>query len=140
VASGNATVLEETRITAGHELFHILQSDYDPREYLVLFRYSPWYWMDEAAAVWFERAVSTEPNYVSGLMRDQMDFLLKGGLEQTTTLSVFGPTGVKNHGCGASSFLQHLAPASSGNAPSKIGDVIRLMGVRRQLNFPADDN
>jgi hypothetical protein len=112
-----------------------MQSQYDPREYFVTFRYSRWYWMDEASAVWFERALATDPNYISGLMKGQQDYLLKGGLEQTVTLGAFGTDAVKDHGYGAASFLEHLAPASPGIASTKIGDVLRLMAVESNIGF-----
>jgi uncharacterized protein (TIGR03437 family) len=139
IAGGDASALGDARITAGHELLHVMQSQYDPRAYFVTMRSSPWLWMDEASAVWFEKVMTADPNYVDTIASGNLDYLLKAGLEMTTTWGGLGigPSTVQNHGYGASSFLQFLAPASPGNPDTRIGDVLKLMATPSTIGLTA---
>lgn len=56
----------ELKTTVGHELMHIAQSLYDPRNAFSKAKFAaPHLWLDEAVSVWFERTISGDPNYVS---------------------------------------------------------------------------
>ena len=56
----------ELKTTVGHELLHIAQSLYDPRNSFSKAKFAaPHLWLDEAVSVWFERIISGNPNYVS---------------------------------------------------------------------------
>jgi len=56
----------ELKTTVGHELLHIAQSLYDPRNAFSKAKFAaPHLWLDEAVSVWFERIISGNPNYVS---------------------------------------------------------------------------
>lgn len=57
---------EELKTTVGHELLHIAQSLYDPRNSFSKAKFAaPHLWLDEAVSVWFERIISGDPTYVS---------------------------------------------------------------------------
>lgn len=97
---------ETMRITAGHELFHLMQNLYDLET-----APSTWLWMEEALSTWFERRMATDPNYIpatvaalSGLSSTNYLFLEDHGLEYPPG----DPKNVQNHGYGASMFLESL--------------------------------
>src|SRR5690606_5603322 len=66
----NATFLEKRenweymRITAGHELLHLMQALYNPAGAL-----TPWLWFEEASATWLERRLTSIPEYVPPTVR-----------------------------------------------------------------------
>ena len=109
------------RTTTGHELFHILQRLYDPRDRYTKAR-SPgeWLWFDEAASTWFERRMSSNSSYLSfNVQNENYRFLRRRNLE-------FAPgdsNQVQDHGYGASLFLEHLSTA---NGDTIIGDIVKL--------------
>ncbi|NWF82646.1 MAG: hypothetical protein HXY18_02310 [Bryobacteraceae bacterium] len=74
---------EASRITAGHELFHLFQSYYDPRRWAQrTFLGASWLWMWEAASTWFEQKMSSAvAAYLADTTRTNADFLFRGGLE-----------------------------------------------------------
>jgi hypothetical protein len=56
----------ELKTTVGHELLHVAQSLYDPRNSFSKAKFaSSHLWLDEAVSVWFERIISGDPTYVS---------------------------------------------------------------------------
>jgi uncharacterized protein (TIGR03437 family) len=107
---------ETLRITAGHELFHLMQALYDGRPAAtVATNPGAWYWFNEAASTWFERQMASNPNYVSTAVSpsdpldksDNYAFFIKHGLEYPD-----GDTReMQEHGYGASMFLEHLSSA-----------------------------
>jgi len=99
------------RVTAGHELLHLLQNLYDPRAAgQMASGGSSWLWMEEATATWFESAISGDPTYLPPTAsNDNSTFLVNHGLEYPP-----GATkDVQSHGYGASLFLQAVVPASA---------------------------
>ena len=96
---------DAVRTTVGHELFHIVQSLYDPRP---LWRRnyikSPWLWMMEAASTWFEKKMARTSPYLSSNALANADFLFNHGLEFTPG----DKTEVSRHGYGASMFLEYM--------------------------------
>jgi uncharacterized protein (TIGR03437 family) len=69
--------IEDLSITAGHELLHIMQAQYDNTGITT----SGWTWLFEAAAVWLERALASDPNFVSPHAKSYMYFLYTDPLE-----------------------------------------------------------
>ncbi|QOY88153.1 hypothetical protein [Paludibaculum fermentans] len=115
---GGQKELDDARITAGHELLHIMQAQYEGNSS------SGWLWMEEASATWLERAMSGDGNYISGNASENMYFLYTEPLEVADWWS---PAAARRHGYGASLLLQTLAPASPGVVDARIGDVLKLM-------------
>ena len=120
----NSTLVTDAtnrRVTAGHELFHLLQNLYDPRTLFQVAKLSSsWLWMLEASATWFERLMANDPKFVPSNVTSFADFLTKHGLEYPP-----GDTGtVQDHGYGAAMFLEHV---SKQKGDSAVGDVIKLM-------------
>jgi len=115
--SGSASDLEDARITAGHELLHIMQAQYEGNS-------SGWLWLEEAAATWLERALTSDEGYVSGNAKENMYFLYSDPLE---VAGRWGTETVRRHGYGASLLLQSLAPAFPGQVDRRIGDVMKAM-------------
>jgi uncharacterized protein (TIGR03437 family) len=119
--------LETMKLTAGHELFHVMQNLYSvqPRGA------NAWLWLLEAASTWFERMLSTDPNYVAQTTQDNIannPFLFNEGLEYPP-----GDAGlVQDHGYGAAAFLQTF---SDRHGEKSVGDVIRRMSDYTGLVF-----
>jgi hypothetical protein len=112
--------LDDLAITAGHELLHILQAQYEGG----FTASSGWLWLEEAAATWLERALSSGDNFISPNAKSNMGFLYTDPLEVS---SWYGREAARQHGYGAALYLQSLAPASSGAADARIGDLFKLM-------------
>ncbi len=111
--------LPEMRAATGHELMHLAQFLYDPRNrYSMAVWPGAWFWMNEATAVWFEGLVRGNPSQVSDIARANYPFLIGHGLEYPPG----DPTDVQDHGYGASMFIQQIA-ALKGN--SFVGDLIK---------------
>lgn len=135
---------EEFRIAAGHELFHIFQSYYDPRRWgQRTFSGASWLWMWEAASTWFEQKMSSAGrNYLSDTTRANAKFLFQGGLEQLpgVTSALTGTAAVRRHGYGAAVFLGYFTRGND----SVIGDLIKLseestgLVFKDFLNSPVD--
>ena len=91
--------LEAPKISAGHELFHIIAYLYGAYKWLRDPGNYGYVWIHEASAVWFETMLSEDPNYFSAKASDteEMQF-------------IFHPleTEKARHGYGASSFLRYL--------------------------------
>jgi uncharacterized protein (TIGR03437 family) len=120
----NSTLMTDAttrRVTAGHELFHLLQNLYDPRTLFQMAKFSSsWLWMLEASATWFERLMVNDPNFVPSNVNSFRDFLTQHGLEYPP-----GDTKtVQNHGYGAAMFLEHV---SKQKGDSAVAEVIKLM-------------
>ncbi len=113
---------DDFRTTAGHELFHIFQSYYDPRRWAQrTFTGASWLWMWEAASTWFEQKMAAAGrNYLSENTRAYAKFLFEGGLEQLPGL--LSTAGVRRHGYGAATFLQFFTRGND----SVVGDLIKL--------------
>lgn len=115
---GGQKELDDARITAGHELLHIMQAQYEGSGS------SGWLWLEEAAATWLERAMSGDGAYISGNASENMYFLYTEPLE---VAGWWSPTAARRHGYGASLLLQTMAPAAPGVADARIGSVLKLM-------------
>jgi len=107
--------------TAGHELFHLFQSYYDPRRWAQrTFTGASWLWMWEAASTWFEQKMSAAGTaYLADMTRVNAGFLFRGGLEQPPGL--LSAVGARSHGYGAAMFLQHFIRGND----RRVGDLIR---------------
>jgi uncharacterized protein (TIGR03437 family) len=104
------------RVTAAHELFHLMQNLWDPAS-----APSKWLWMEEAMSTWLEKRLFKGSSYIpTTLHQDPIDptsvinydFFENHGLEwapQTTLFSNGNAEQVQNHGYGASMFLEYLA-------------------------------
>ena len=97
---------EKMRTTVGHEIFHAIQSAYDPRSSLTI-RHSwstPYFLMlSEASSTWFERKVMGGGAYVSPQFLSNMD-MKSTGLEMWRDKPE-----AQNLGYWASGFLRFLA-------------------------------
>ena len=122
------------RDAAAHELFHLVQYLYDPRNRITMARNpGAWYWADEATAVWFENHFngSSAPPQV---VRENHAFMTKRGLE-------FPPPGddpdlagpVQDHGYGAAELMRDLARREGDAA---VGELVRRKSSSAVL--PAD--
>jgi uncharacterized protein (TIGR03437 family) len=109
--------LDDARITAGHELLHIMQAQYEGSS-------SGWLWLEEATATWLERALTSDDTYLSGNAKENMYFLYTEPLEVAGWWST---EAARRHGYGASLLLQTLAPAATGSVDARIGDLTKLM-------------
>lgn len=120
----NSTLVTDAttrRVTAGHELFHLLQNLYDPRTLFQLAKLSTsWLWMLEASATWFERLMANDPKFVPSNVNNYVNFLTQHGLEYPPGDSKT----VQNHGYGAAMFLEHV---SKQKGDSAVAEVIKLM-------------
>lgn len=125
---GAKLYLDDAYPTVGHELLHIMQSLYDPRDRVrKTIQHSSWLWLMEASATWFEKAMASADSFFSPNAAENWAFLFRRSLEAQPGL-VNGKA-ITHHGYGAAAFLQHLAPASPGKAPALVGEMIRLLGV-----------
>ena len=127
--------LEVLKITAGHELFHLLQNQYDPRIDWDRDWGSPldaWYWMQEAASTWFEELIAKNPSHIPEAVKEEWDFLASHGLEYpppSSNPSKEEALPVESHGYGAAMFLHYLVETQGG--PSAIGKIFQ-----RRANHP----
>ena len=129
--SGGLTA--DLKATLGHELFHVLQNLYDPRDAIRIAK-SPgsWLWYQEAASTWFEsRAIGDRNNVPAIVQQDNYSFLSKHGLEYQPG----DASAVQNHGYGASMFLQFLADHAGGD--SVVGTILKD-GLLRSQGILAD--
>jgi len=114
--------IENMRITAGHELFHLMQNLYDLES-----APSTWLWMEEAVSTWFERRMAKDPAYVSATVAppgsDNFLFLTRRGLEYPPG----EPARVQEHGYGASMFIESLTRR---HGDKILGQILSLMSVR----------
>jgi len=125
---GRKLYLEDANLTAGHELLHIMQTLYDPRGRLrKTFGHSTWLWLMEATATWFEKAMASKDSYVPLNAIENWAFPFQRALEAPP--GILDGAAARRHGYGASAFLQHIAPASTGNAPAPVGEILKLLGV-----------
>lgn len=118
---GGTADVPRMKVAAGHELFHLMQFLYDPRNRWTQARQpGTWLWLDEASATWFESLMAGSDSYVPGTVReDNYSFLVRHGLEYPPG----DPSNVQGHGYGASMFLKHLTK-SKGN--TFVGDLYKL--------------
>lgn len=93
----------ELKTTVGHELLHIAQSLYDPRNSFSKAKFAaPHLWLDEAVSVWFERIISGDPNYVSPIYETAAKTALIGA-------QVAGsPNYRADYGYGQASLIQYI--------------------------------
>lgn len=101
----NQTEIDTMKLSASHELFHLVQAMYDARSwYSIAKNRGRWYWMDEASAVWFETQMSPDPNnYLASVAKDNSNFLYNNSLDFYTG----SDSEVESHGYGASIFLKY---------------------------------
>jgi uncharacterized protein (TIGR03437 family) len=112
------------RSTAAHELFHVLQNLYDPRDaaQIKFGGETPWLWYEEAASTWVERPASSDPpNYVP----DTILPTVGGQANYSFIKEGLGGNNTQDHGYGASMFLQYLGQRFGTRI---IGDVLKVMG------------
>lgn len=89
------------KLTAAHELFHLVQSYYDPREIQVL--PSEFWWVEEATAVLMERKAASDPNtYLSEVLKTHAYAPLEG------LVAGLAKNGAEHHGYGMSSMFKYL--------------------------------
>jgi len=121
--------IETGCVTAGHELMHVVQGLYDPRgRTRRTLSHSPWLWMLEASATWFERAVSTNPNYLPANLRNNLKALLYTPLEVQP--GWWSDSGARAHGYAASALLQAIDPLSQSSGGATVANVLKLMGEK----------
>lgn len=119
--------IERMRITAGHELFHLMQNLYDLES-----APSTWLWMEEAISTWFERRMAKDPSYVPATVAppgsDNFLFFTRRGLEYPPG----EPSAVQEHGYGASMFIESLTRRHSEKIVGQILDsmAVRATGIR----------
>ena len=122
------------RDAAAHELFHLVQYLYDPRNRITMARNpGAWYWADEATAVWFENHFngSSAPPQV---VRENHAFMTKRGLEfppPGDDPALAGP--VQDHGYGAAELMRDL---SRRKGDAAVGELVRRKSSSAVL--PAD--
>jgi len=125
---------EEACITAGHELMHIVQSLYDPRgRTRKTLTHSPWLWMLEASATWFERAVSSQSDYLPPNFRNNFPLLFNTPLEVQP--GWWSNNGARAHGYAASALLQFIDPVSPTTGGATVAGVIRQMAEKESGLF-----
>lgn len=107
---------------AAHELFHLAQFLYDPRNRISMARDpGKWLWADEATSIWFENVFngkSTPPQVV----RENHAFMTRHGLEYPPG----DPPTVQDHGYGAALLMRDLARRKGDGAVAEL--------VRRKSN------
>lgn len=122
---------------AAHELFHLVQYLYDPRNRITMAtRPGAWYWADEATAVWFENHFngSSAPPQV---VRENHAFMTTRGLEfppPGDDPALAGP--VQDHGYGAAQLMRDLAKRKGDGA---VGELVRRKGNSSVLPVDAYD-
>ena len=107
---GDNKDLDALKMAAGHELFHIVQSLYDPNE---LANPEDWFWVNEATAVWFEYQINKQVDYISDTLKQDIGsagpdytFLFNHALEYKYDTEQTGE--IEAHGYGASSFMSYI--------------------------------
>lgn len=120
------------RDATAHELFHLVQYLYDPRNRITMAR-DPgiWYWADEATAVWFENhfnGSSIPPQVV----RENHFFMKLRGLEFASDDS----GAVQDHGYGAAQLVRDLAMRKGDGA---VGTFVRARANSQVLPVDAYD-
>lgn len=135
-----AQSVTEVRATAAHELYHVYQALYDPRGSNVRksVQSSPWLWFLEASAEWVGNSMANDPTFVSSLAVANSDYFLVRGLDFVPSgLSLSSPSNtedVQNHGYGAATFLEYVAPIGGGSQ-TEIGKTIQLMAQTSGVIF-----
>lgn len=121
----NASDFTDLKVTAGHELFHLMQFLYDPRNsYSQAKSQGAWLWMDEAVSTWFEHRMNLDPAFVPVTVTEtNFNFILEPV-----------ETNTQGHGYGASMFLKYLVDQLG--ADTKIGDIVKMKADASAL--PAD--
>lgn len=108
--------------TVWHELFHLAQFLYDPRNsYTQAKSAGSWLWLDEASAVWFEEYASRlagNGGYLPEIMVSNIRFPKERCLDASSLDNATATT----HGYGAAMFLRYLERST---AASTIGALIR---------------
>jgi hypothetical protein len=129
--------INDMKLTAAHELFHLAQFLYDPRNVILRAKTAgEWLWLDEASAVWFEvyaHRKSSSAIYVPNVAVTNFDFVKDASLDG----SAMDVTLAGGHGYGASMFIASLeknsSPLTIGNLmkskESNITPLAALMGV-----------
>ncbi|QOY88908.1 hypothetical protein [Paludibaculum fermentans] len=110
-----ATDRENFHITAAHELLHVYQAAFDPRNVSLrrAVTDSPWLWLLEATPTWLERAFSDHPDKFTPTEAVHHRFYaFRHGLNYSTAFD----TTDNYHGYGAASLIEYLAPVQSPKA------------------------
>ncbi|MGJ5817970.1 hypothetical protein [Paludibaculum fermentans] len=117
-----ATDRENFHVTAAHELLHVYQAAFDPRN-ISLRRAvtdSPWLWLLEATPTWLERAFANHPDrFTPTEAVHHRFFAFRHGLNYSTAFD----TTDNYHGYGAASLIEYLAPIQT----SKVNLLGKLM-------------
>lgn len=128
--------LQLMTVTAGHELFHVLQNQYDARSGPGISTDTtggPWLWYDEAASTWLERRIAIDQQLFNGAGDQSNNYvpttvmpnILKPEADSDNykyILSGLGNTAglpsneVQDRGYGAAMFLEYLGQ----NSPTDI--------------------
>ncbi|MCO6473491.1 MAG: hypothetical protein J5I57_07170 [Melioribacteraceae bacterium] len=95
--------LDEAKITAGHEFFHLVQSLYDPRSSYSKASGSNYthYWLDEATGVWVEKYSASLVPYSSEIVHPYQMQPFEG-MQSGTSI------GAREHGYGMSILFEYL--------------------------------
>jgi len=109
--------------TAGHELFHMVQSFYDSRPAIWknhAWVEHPYHWVNEATATWYEALALDNPNYLSPNAQDNINFIQTPLYFPGSTTSQAGHSAVTSHGYGASLFFRYLVDRLDDRLPVRL--------------------
>ncbi len=122
----------QMRMSAAHELMHVMQRHYDPRTAPQQAKFaSAWQWFEEAAAVWFEKRMAADPaTYLAEDMVTHRNFARTHALEFTTG----DATERQDHGYGAAVVAEYLSMTKGEPA---IGAILKLQELRAPGLIPA---
>lgn len=121
--------LEEVCATGAHELMHIMQALYDPRGRVrQTWTHSPWLWLTEASAVWFERAVIERRDYIPEVAKAYLPFIFGKPLEMMPGWLRSQQT--RHHGYAASLVMQFLDPVTPTSGGNLVAEVNKLMAEK----------
>jgi hypothetical protein len=94
--------MDEMKITAGHEFIHFYQFLNDPRNFFSKAKLqSPYLWVDEAVAVYYESYFAGDDTYISPVRRGNEHYPYEGGLSKEKS-------DPQNFGYGMSGMVRYL--------------------------------
>ncbi len=118
----------DLKATVGHELFHLMQHLYDPRNRISQGKPNEWFWMNEAMSTWFERKMIDRTHIPESVREADYRFFLYHALQYTPSYTLGVSCNdcwiVQNHGYGASLFLGATFEGANGGE-QKIGDLLK---------------
>ncbi|MCX7957508.1 MAG: hypothetical protein N3B13_00480 [Deltaproteobacteria bacterium] len=120
----------EFKVSAAHELFHLLQDLYDP-SWFIGFTGGDYLWFKEASSVWFEKYILKDEKYCSSAYTNFSGLFMINGLfnvEESQIGIVYQGDKDRNrkipqqHGYASSLFLSYLINAFNNN-PKIMGNI-----------------